>query len=427
MRVHVIVFGLIIAATAPQALADEWTVAENNRIVQIYVDRTTPEGAELVFELASMHFYSNQRLYGCIFVNGQIAYIKEYNNEDSYVRAVVKLPADGELVAYSGVVKAAERIDPKAHAALWRTFVNSPHKSFKARLEDLPEWYVMNPIKAKKIQGTQQVRPQPRQRGGHPYLKPEERAAKAKEALDPLTGDKARYKAVWGLAISGYCRESAEALLVIAADRTRDEALRECAAMGLIHFQAAMPAEVRGPIRKKLCDALEAEKEKLQPGVIFMLVIWGEADRVHKVLGEKLRDHPREVIVLEKISSRKVAVSRLWEIYQTAPAAQSGNIALSRRWHAGAALILRGDKRGVDILIESLTTDPAPMADKLSPAARKSEVALFRQSRHNTFMHIASALHQNFGYGGSNWSPGLDEAIPKMVEWWKANRETWRF
>ncbi|KPJ52096.1 MAG: hypothetical protein AMS16_06870 [Planctomycetes bacterium DG_58] len=427
MRLQAIVFGLVIAAMAPHALADEWTVAENNRIVQIYVGRTTPKGTELVFELASMHFYSNQRLYGCIFVNGQIADIKEYNNEDSYVRAMVKLPADGELVAYSGVVKVPERIDPHDHAALWRAFVNSPHKPFKARRKDLPQWYVINPIKARKTQGTQQVQSQPHQTGGYPYLKPEERAAKAREALDPLTGDKARYYAVWGLAISGYCRESAEALAVIAANRTRKEALRECAAMGLINFTQVMPVDVRGVLQKKLCGALDAEKEKLQSGVIQTLVAWGKADRVRNVLGEKLRDHPMEVIVLKRISAREDAVSRLWEIYRSAPPAQSGNIALSRRWHTGGALIHWQDKRGIDILIECMAADPPPMAEESSPAAKQSEVASWRQSRHNTFMHIASALGRNFGYSGNKWDPALNEAISKMIAWWKANRETWSF
>lgn len=273
----------------------------------------------------------------------------------------------------------------------------------------------------------QPVELQSHQTNGYPYLKPEERAAKAREALDPLTGDKTRYDAVWGLAISGYCRESADALGIIAADRTRNGPLRECAAMGLINFTPEMPLDIRRTLQEKLCAALDAEKENLQSGVIQTLVVWGQADRVRTVLGEKLRDHPMEVIVLKSVSAREDAVSRLWEIYLSAPPAQTGNIASSRRWHAGDALIHWRDKRGIDILIECLTEDPAPMAQGLSPAVRESELASFRQSRHNTFMRVASTLDQNFGYGGGNWSPELDQVIMKMFAWWNANRETWSF
>jgi len=252
----------------------------------------------------------------------------------------------------------------------------------------------------------------------HPYLRPEQRPQKAKEAIDPSTAEKARYQAVWGLAISGYTRESAEVLGIIAADRGRDEALRECAAMGLINFTHSMPREVRTALQDKLYGALDAEKEKLQGGVIQLLVAWGDADRVRGGLGEKLRDHPMEVIVLKGISSRQTAVARLWEIYQQAAPAQSGNIALSRAWHAGEALIHRQDKRGIDILIECLVVS--------GDSADNTET--FRQSRHNTFMHMASVLDNRFGYeAGGTWKPQLADAIPKMVEWWKANRQTWSF
>lgn len=418
MRIQSAVLCLIVGAIVPNAFAEEWTVAENNPIVQVYVGKTSPDGTELVFELETMHFYSNQRLYGCIFVCGQIAYIKEYNSEDSYVRAAVKLPdGDEELIAYSGVIKAAEKIDPHDHAALWKAFVNSPHKPFRAKLSSLARWYVSNPIKDKRAATTRPagIGPCP---GCYPYLKPEERLAKAKEALDPATGDQARYYAVWGLAISGYTRQGAEALAVIAADCTRGEALRECAAMGLINFTHEMPAEVRKPLQENLREALDAEKEHLQGGVIQLLAAWGDADRVLKVLGDKLKGHPMEVIVLKKISSRETAVARLWEVCQTAAPAKKGNIALSRAWHAGEALIHWRDKRGIDILLECLAAKPAEDAD----------LASSRQSRHNTFVLVAGVLGRTFGYElRGEWSPRLDDAVPEMIEWWKANRQTWDF
>lgn len=176
--------------------AELWTVAENNPIIQVYVGKTNSDGTELVFELATMHFSSNQTLYGCIFVSGQIAYLKEYNNEDNYVRAVVKLPADDpELVMYSGVIKAVELIDPHDHAALWKAFIKSSYKPFRAKLSHLPQWYVTNPIKAKKITATspaattQQAPPSTTSApatpaaSSYPYLNPEQLFQKVKRPL----------------------------------------------------------------------------------------------------------------------------------------------------------------------------------------------------------------------------------------------------
>lgn len=420
-------------ATQP---ADEWAVAENNPIVQIYVGQTTPDGTELVFELASMHFYSNQRLYGCIFVSGQIAYIKEYNSEDSYVRAVVKFPTgDEEQIAYCGVIKALEKIDPHDHAALWKAFVNSPHKPFHAKLSSLPQWYVTNPIKAKKTAtalpavATQATAVISRVRAhGYPYLKPEDRPAKAKEALDPATGDKARFQAIWGLAISGYSRESTEALAIIAADSKYDATTRGYAGMGLSNFSNAIPEDVRQAALDRLYAALSAEKEKLPDGVMRTLVNWGQADRVHKVLGDKLEGHPMEVEVLQGISSRDMAVTRLWELYEQTPGAT--NKATWATWeYIGLALIQRKDSRGIDVLLNRLTVrkEPWPLENP-TPQAKESEAASFHQCLHNTYAHIVRAIGEDFGYEATgNYRPELMEAIPKMAEWWKANRQSWSF
>ncbi len=406
------------ADTVAVSPVDGWTIAENNPIVQVYAGKATREGTVLVFELKTMHFYSNQHLYGCIFVSGRIVMIKEYNAEDSYVRGVVALPDDGEIVAYAGVVKARGRIAPHNHAALWNAFVNSPHKPFKAKRGNLPKWYVTNPIKAKKAGAIRSAQKPAMQGQSHPYLKPEQRPAKAREALAAATGDRDRYNAVWGLAISGYCLESAKALVAIAVDRHRDKALRECAAMGLINFRHSMPVYVRRAIQDTLYGALDAEKENLQGGVVQALVAWGDADRVRKVFGDKLRDHPLEVIVLKKISSRETAVARLWEIYQATPMVKSGSITLGRRWHAGEALIHWKDKRGIDILLECLTADRGEHANSAS----------LRRSLHGTFGVISSATGKRFGYSISgNWKPELGKATAKMAEWWEANRKTWCF
>ena len=64
--------GLVLwaAGAAGDDGKEKWRVAENNGVVAVYAGKTAPEKRELVFELKEMKFYSNQRLYGCIFVNG---------------------------------------------------------------------------------------------------------------------------------------------------------------------------------------------------------------------------------------------------------------------------------------------------------------------------------------------------------------------
>lgn len=416
-----------VATLVPTSQPSDWTIAENNPIVQVYVGKTTPEGTELVFEFKTMQFYSNQRLYGCIFVNGRIVMIKEYNTEDAYVRGFVTLPDNGEIEACAGVVKAPQSIDPHNHAALYRAFVNSPHKPFKSKLSDLPKWHVSNPIKERKGQSGHVSLPT-NTAASYPYLKPEERPAKAREALDPTTGDRARFDAVWGLAISGYSRESAEALAALAVDSKHELTVRDYAAMGLSNFTTAMPKELRCAIQDKLYGVLETEKDKLPDCVIRTLTVWGDGDRVRKVLGDKLRGHRMEVEVLRGISSREAAVTRLWELYEQSLGATS-KAAWEKEEYIGLALIHWKDKRGIDILLDRLTArkEPWPLENP-SPQAKESEAASFHQCLHNTYTHISRTVGKDFGYEAvGNYRPEVAQAIPKMAEWWKANRETWDF
>ncbi|HAU37504.1 MAG TPA: hypothetical protein DCX07_07265 [Phycisphaerales bacterium] len=220
-----------------------------------------------------------------------------------------------------------------------------------------------------------------------------------------------------------YSRESAEALDIIACDSQYDVTTRGYAGMGLSNFSNAMPEDVRQSILDRLYGALSAEKEKLPDSVLRTLIHWGEADRVRKVLGQKLRGHPMEIEVLQRIGTRKEAVERLMELYETAPEVTS-NIGWTKRWHVEAALMERQDKRGIDILIECLTVnEPWP-----SSLPKEIAWASFHQSLHNTFDRLATIFDDRFGYqAGGTWAPQLDDAIPKMVEWWKANRQTWSF
>lgn len=274
---------------------------------------------------------------------------------------------------------------------------------------------------------TQAARTRRAARSGYPYLTAKQRPQKIAEALDQTTDENTRFYAVWGLAISGYTRESAKALAEIACDSKYKSNTRTYAGMGLRNFTSPMPEDVRKAIQDKLYGALEAEKDKLPDGVIRTLIAWGDADRVLKVLGDNLRDFYMEIQILQGISSRKRAVARLMEIYKAAPAVTT-NIGWSRRSRLGVALIQRQDKRGIDILFECLTVKEPWQTDTLSPEAKDSEARSFRQCLHNTFRRLGRMFDDNFGYeAGGTWNPQLGKAIPKMVEWWKANRQTWSF
>jgi hypothetical protein len=259
-------------------------------------------------------------------------------------------------------------------------------------------------------------------------LTAQELAQKAKEALDPKTDSAARNEAISRLAHSGYCIESAEALGAIASDSKYESSARDSAASGLNNFisSIAMPDEVRKSMLDKLRGALEAEKEKLPDSVMRILVGSGEADRIRKALGDRLRGHRMEIEVLQGISSRDEAIARLWELYNVAPPV-TGKVGWVQRWLIGAALIQRKDKRGIDILLDCLTVkEPWPI-DDTSPRAKESNAGSFRQSLHNTFSLISRTTYEDFGYEGGAWNPQLAEAIPKMVDWWKVHRDTWSF
>lgn len=261
----------------------------------------------------------------------------------------------------------------------------------------------------------------------YPYLTPEQRPQKAREAIDLSTNEKARFNAVWGLAISGYSRESADALAIIAADSKYDATTREYAGMGLSNFSNEIPDVLRQAILDRLYVALSAEKEKLPDSVVQTLINWGEADRVRTALGDKLDGHSMEIQVLQRISSQKEAINRLMELYKAAPDVNS-SIGWTKRWHVGAALIERQDKQGIDILIECLSVKNPWPSEETSPQAIDFNARSFRQSLHNTFARLATIFDDRFGYeAGGTWAPQLDDAILKMAEWWKTNRDRWSF
>lgn len=403
-------------------LAGAWSLAEEralvvgelNEIVEIYVGERLPNGrTEVVFALKTMQFYSNQSNYGCIFVNGRIVQIREYNNEDSYVRGEVELPADGELIAYCGVISSKKGVDAHDHAALWRAFVSSPHKPFSAKVADRPKWWVSNPIREKRKDAKPSVDPPPlseRIIRSYPYLKREEMPEAIQLAMAPTTGQKARFYAVWGLAISGYTPEGAKALAWVACNRELQEGERGYAAMGLSNFTGAMPAQEREAIREQLRKLLADEGADMPHGIIRTLIAWGDAAYIHETLSGRLKGHPMEIEVLEALPSREAALARLLQLLETCPARTKDE---RHNWRArvGSALVRQKDKRGIDILLSLLAKEEAP-----GP-----------QYRNNTFQFLANTLGQSFGYPKGNYRPELEEAIPKMVAWWEEHRDTFEF
>jgi hypothetical protein len=261
----------------------------------------------------------------------------------------------------------------------------------------------------------------------YPFLTPQQRPLKAKEALDEAMDKKDRFYATWGLAISGYTPQSAETLGIIAADSKYETTLRGYAAMGLDNFTREMSVDERRAIQDKLYVALETEKDKLPDGVIRTLIKWGDADRIRKALGDKLRGHKMEIDVLQEISSRDDALARLWELYETAPAV-IGKDGWTKRSCIGVALIHWKDKRGIDVLLECLTVKAPWPTDDTSLRAKESNTSLFNQSMHDTFAIVSRTVNEDFGYDcNGNWKPQLAEVIPQMDQWWQVNRQTWSF
>ena len=312
-------------------------LGEFNPITEIYVgdkappDKAPPDKAsehagrtEVVFELDSMHFYSGAHDYGCIFVNGRIVWIKEYNADDSYVRGFVELPEeDEEMVAYSGVVsRRGGNIDPFNHKQLWQTFIDSQREPFRGKVKDRPRWVVTNPIRLKRMAEAKQRElkdasedkdgPIENLQGrGYPYLQMEEIPRAVAMVKHPHTGQTDRFYAIWGLAISGYTPQGAEVLFEIAADQEALASWREYAAMGLGNFSSTMPPRKRDQYLAALRKTLAAEREKTPSGLLRLMISWNDVTRVEQALGKAIENHPMRVEILIA-SPRPEASDELW-------------------------------------------------------------------------------------------------------------------
>ena len=244
---------------------------------------------------------------------------------------------------------------------------------------------------------------------GSPYLKPGEIPQTAVIIVSAKTPPEERFKAVRGLAISGYTAASARALADVACDKSVDETTRDYAGMGLQNFTGQLPEEDRKLIQQRLRAVLDSERGDTPDGVVRTLIAWNDAPFIHETLGEHLKGHGMEIEVLAALPGQG-SCERLWQLYNESPESRK-SAPYNRKAKIGRALAEKNDKRGIDVLIDLLPADHAPG----------------HQYRHNVFVYLARKTKQSFGYNAQNYDAALEDAIPKMVVWWQKNKGTFAF
>lgn len=415
---------------------NDYFVAECNPIQEIYVGETIPRAAdsdeagktELVFELGSMHFYSNDTRYGCIFVSGQIVWIKEYNQRDSYVRGYVALPAYKDLVAYSGVIgRRNNKLDPFKHELLWQAFADSAHEPFRGKLQNRPKWFVNNPIRMKQAK---RPLPAPANLEGnpeenakvhrlnlnerdYPYLAKDEIPQAIAMYRDPLTGEMDRFSIVWGLAISGYTPPGAEFLAEVVANAELNRTWREYAAMGLGNFSGSLTPDERDKYAGVLRECLGKEEKQTPPGILRVLIGWGEVDHVERELQGKLDNHSMQVEILTA-SNRPGASDELWQLYQAIPAENfQADTASGKATRLGWALVLRHDKRGLGILARTVLVT--------------AKDASAQQARINILQFVTQHTGGAFRFSGDTQPDAVQHEAERFALWWETKGQEFNF
>ncbi len=215
--------------------------------------------------------------------------------------------------------------------------------------------------------------------------------------------------AVWGLAISGYSAESADALIkVVRSGKNNND--REYAAMGLRNFSLDLPADTKNEVQTILWELVKSEGSRCPAGIVRLVVDWGGAAWVASQFKDHLHGHPMEIEILQKLPADK-AIPLLLEIYHTTKRDNTTD-SYNQRAAVGRALVNFRDKRGIDILDTLLDAASVPLHDD----------APNHQFRHNVLRFIFSAVGDNFGYMHDNYDPSIDEAVLKFKEWWLRKR-----
>lgn len=385
-------------------------VAKYNKIKDIYLGGRLANGkTEVVFEFDNdYYFISGRNHYGCIFVNGRIVQIREYCKDQSYVRGEVNLSGIDEIIAHSGVIWDPTKVDPHNHGALWRAFTDSSHEPFRGKVKDRPTWWVHNPIQ-KKYAG---VKREPDD--SYKYVRRTLHGMDKTEAIaklrDPKTGEKERFYLVWSLATSGYTKDSFELLAEIACDVNEEDGTRGYAGMGLSNMlSATMSEEYRESVLDNLRKQYMKERLNTPDSIIRTMISMGAAGFIQELEGEKLEGDGMEIEVLRALPCKQSA-ERLWAMCQNVQEVKNERD-WTNRYHPASALMHIEDKRGIDVLLELVVL----------------EKVVSGQPRSNLFREIAKFLGNSFGYNHYNYHSSLDEHIPRMVKWWKANRDSFEF
>jgi hypothetical protein len=248
---------------------------------------------------------------------------------------------------------------------------------------------------------------------GYPTVAKENMPAVA-EWVMRTKGSSEQYSwAVWGLAISGYSPESAQALMATIEDTSRSEPDRGHAAMGLGNFTSALAPAEKDALKARLRKTLQTEKTKPPDGIIRTLLAWKDAPWLLEVAGERLRGSSMEVEILAKSRSDK-AVPRLLEIYgETEPTTVLQSY--YRRAEIGRAVVELKDKRGIDILATLL------------PKSSVEDGPSGKQSRNNVFWFLMLHTGRDFEYEYVNYDESLEPAIERFQEWWAQERSSFSF
>ena len=222
----------------------------------------------------------------------------------------------------------------------------------------------------------------------------------AADVVAQVKAARQRSDQVYALATSSYTRAAADTLLAVACDKKASEGARDYAAMGLGHYESAMPSNLHAFIRTRLCACMKEERGDTPVGIIRMLIGLGETAVVADAIGDGYRGHPMEMEFLLLIPAQK-ACDRLWELYR---AAKPGD--RRRQFEIGTALLQRHDTRGCDILMDFLRPN-----DKINAFLRK-----------DIYLTLLRALHPPEESSFADHQ----ERIPELMAWWQTNRDTIR-
>ncbi len=209
--------------------------------------------------------------------------------------------------------------------------------------------------------------------------------------------------------------EQINALVNIALERPRGDRVAGNAANHLGRARWSIP----GPRRNEIGDQFRhvAATEKDEParvkGMLWALALWGDVDWVWQHFGKTLRDDSLKVWVLVHLPDRKAAVSELLAMIDRCDPKTD-----LRGWQGRSqfseALIMLGDKRGVDIDIDLHTVGQTFLP----------EIG-YHTSLPTGLRWLSASLGYDFTKDDVGRSRTPSAALKALTAWWKANRESW--